>query len=567
MIMNLKRYTIAFLALLAGVSTWAQNMDPTVTVTRQYQGKLIEVGKPDLTMTVPDSLTRFDLKIDYSVFDNPYKGAYEFNPYLMEIRPQSEAFYGNEFFLRAGAGYALYPTLDLAWTPKTKKTFKMSIFASHDSYFGHYRTITAQKQATTAQGSNPYILTYKKGDAKWKGYDMLSRAGVNIRSDWKKGIFAATAMYYGIHTRDNILANNDSLQRGYNAADVNLRLTSKKEHRTQFFYDVAMGYRFAAETPAGAFYHNLALDLTMGKNFNSKSAFYVDLRGDSEISDTAFSSVSTVSLVPKYVYNYGRWNIEAGLNLSLPYQTIDNKFGQIAYPAIDLNFEMVKKYLNVYLEAKGGTEVASYASMLQGNHHFSSLYSFANSSITGISMERVGAKFGFEGNFAQRFFYDLSAGYNNYLSLPVYTVFGLAGTQSVMTPGIVYSAAAGLRADAKMGWKSERVDVEAYFAFSNLKVEAPAFAPSQFKAGVDAKYNWNKRIYAGVFCDYASASKYSDFAILPYYVDLGLMGEYKLNRKFSLWLEAGNLMNMTIQKTPLYAESGINFTVGICLNF
>jgi hypothetical protein len=101
MIMNLKRYTIAFLALLAGVSTWAQNMDPTVTVTRQYQGKLIEVGKPDLTMTVPDSLTRFDLKIDYSVFDNPYKGAYEFNPYLMEIRPQSEAFYGNEFFLRA----------------------------------------------------------------------------------------------------------------------------------------------------------------------------------------------------------------------------------------------------------------------------------------------------------------------------------------------------------------------------------------------------------------------------------------------------------------------------------
>jgi hypothetical protein len=33
-----------------------------------------------------------------------------------------------------------------------------------------------------------------------------------------------------------------------------------------------------------------------------------------------------------------------------------------------------------------------------------------------------------------------------------------------------------------------------------------------------------------------------------------------------LWARGGNLLNMTIQRTPLYAQGGISFTVGICLN-
>ena len=53
---------------------------------------------------------------------------------------------------------------------------------------------------------------------------------------------------------------------------------------------------------------------------------------------------------------------------------------------------------------------------------------------------------------------------------------------------------------------------------------------------------------------------------IPAYADLGLSFEYALSRKLSLWARGGNLLNMTIQRTPLYAEGGINFTAGICLN-
>ena len=37
----------------------------------------MEVHKPAQEMFVPDSLKRFDLDFDYSVFENPYKDASE----------------------------------------------------------------------------------------------------------------------------------------------------------------------------------------------------------------------------------------------------------------------------------------------------------------------------------------------------------------------------------------------------------------------------------------------------------------------------------------------------------
>lgn len=39
----------------------AQNLDPTVVVDRAYEGKLMEVHKPALEMSVPDSVMRLTL--------------------------------------------------------------------------------------------------------------------------------------------------------------------------------------------------------------------------------------------------------------------------------------------------------------------------------------------------------------------------------------------------------------------------------------------------------------------------------------------------------------------------
>ena len=49
------------------------------------------------------------------------------------------------------------------------------------------------------------------------------------------------------------------------------------------------------------------------------------------------------------------------------------------------------------------------------------------------------------------------------------------------------------------------------------------------------------------------------------FVNLGISGEYKLNRKVSLWLEGDNLLNHDIRISPLISECGPSIIVGASL--
>ena len=55
-------------------------------------------------------------------------------------------------------------------------------------------------------------------------------------------------------------------------------------------------------------------------------------------------------------------------------------------------------------------------------------------------------------------------------------------------------------------------------------------------------------------------------AKVPGYADLGIDFEYLLRKDLSLWFRGGNLLNMAIQRNLLYAEKGLYFSAGICLN-
>ena len=111
-------------ALLAVTAlAYGQNLNPTVEVTNAYEGGAEAIKKPLQVMQVPDSVTRFNLDFDYEVFDNPYRGAYEFRPYQVQLRPQPAASGERKFYLRAGAGYRLRPELELVYTP-LRRTWK-----------------------------------------------------------------------------------------------------------------------------------------------------------------------------------------------------------------------------------------------------------------------------------------------------------------------------------------------------------------------------------------------------------------------------------------------------------
>ena len=172
-----KTYILAVAALCAGAALRAQNLNPTVEVTRTYESKDLNINKGTVPMNVPDSLLRFDTDFDYSVFGNPYKGAYEFSPYLMNMKPQREGFPGNKLYVRAGAGYAFRPEADIVFSPILDGAFQMSLYGSMRGFFGDWRSVKAERDGVS---TSVYDLKGDKGET-FSGRDLLVRAGMDGR--------------------------------------------------------------------------------------------------------------------------------------------------------------------------------------------------------------------------------------------------------------------------------------------------------------------------------------------------------------------------------------------------
>ena len=119
-------------------------------------------------------------------------------------------------------------------------------------------------------------------------------------------------------------------------------------------------------------------------------------------------------------------------------------------------------------------------------------------------------------------------------------------------------------------WKSESILTEASLTYQNAWGEAfnglqDYFKPAAFAGNVSFEYNYSRRFFAGLDCEFSSERVCRDGAfILPGYADLGLSAEYVSSRSMSFWLRGGNLLGMTVHHNSLFAVKGPYFTLGIC---
>ena len=553
------RYILTLAAATLSVAALAQNLDPTVEVSRAYEGSLVEVHKPVMEMAVPDSVQQFRLDFDYSVFDSPYKGSYEFNPYMTSMRPASSAFKPKVFYLRAGAGYRLYPTADLIWSPSFKKGYKMDVYASHRSYVGDYRTIVP-----VASGDQ-----FKLADdgSDWKGYDLATDAGVNGSYDWKKGVLRYGLSYMGIHSKDYLKT------RGFDGANFSMGVNSKDAG--DFVYDVDVNYRYASDKGAFRLKENYAsVDAGLGYKFKSLHQILFNVGVDMlHYADGQDWSAARMHFTPHYLYEKGRWKVDAGLKVDFMMADKIPSIGlqQIVYPDVHVEFAAIKNAMSLYAAAVGNSVLNTYGDIVRRNHFADPTFFYGNG--MDCTVERIKAILGLKGRIGTRFSYDFEGGYANYANAIFDAVYVVPDMYS--PAGIGYSSCN--KAFAQMNWllvtERFRFDGNAQYAcYWGFESVAGLFAPSAFTGNASMEYNIRKRIYFGVDCEFATARKmvapfvenvtYS----IPGYADLGFSVEVVTSRKLSFWARGGNLLNMTIQRVPLYAEGGINFTAGLCLN-
>ncbi|MGN0190012.1 MAG: hypothetical protein ACI395_10895, partial [Candidatus Cryptobacteroides sp.] len=551
----------------------AQNLDPTVEVTREYVAGKVEVDKPAIRMAVPDTVLKFDMDFDYSVNLSPFRGSYKFTPYAVDVRPEPSLDFGKTFFLRAGAGYPLHPEIDLVVTPRFGKApFTMSVYGTNRSYVGNYR---------------PADLTpFKDGVSgeDYKGYCSLTKAGVNGRVDWRSGFFSFDFGYFGNAGKDTVRT------RGFDAFTADVRVASNRRDNRYFFYDINMKYllgrdKITSQDGVRRLVENdFTLKASLGPVLSEYSSVIVDLGLDVSDYAQAFSSyTANVSVTPKYVLTKNRWRLGLGVKLSFlaggdwgsdAARMHANK-GQYVYPAIDAGFMAVKDHLDIYFISDGGENINRYSDQLRRNPYYSILY--GGTPLLDNSVERVNAAFGLRGNIASKFTFDVRGGYACHNNLLLDSA--MPGVDGSAMPAIGYSDCNTWYLKADLGWRSQdlKADISLdYRSTDILKKARNVFAPEEFTAGADIVYNWRRRVYAGVHCTASlGCSGWFDNPYMPEspllikvpgYADLGVSLEYRFNRVFSFWVYGGNLLNMKVMRTPFVCGSGIWFNAGITLS-
>ena len=387
----MKKIIIFFAILFAWIHvSVAQNLDPTVEVTRGYKAELVDAHKPSLEMAVPDSVYKFDLDFDYSVSDKTYGGSYEFVPYSMDMRPQSPKEVPTVFYLNAGAGYTLHPTLDVIYSPVLNGKFSMDLYGKHRSYIGDYRA--------------PHVGEHVAGQAFKGGYDMMSKANADFGYDWEKAVMGFGVSYYGV-------AVNDILHKdAFNALDARFSVKSKSLWSKRFMYDIALGYRLGGGHDVRE--HLVDLDMKFGPTQKAIRKLFLDLGASLAVYQKHVSATfAHFYLAPHYLFQKNGFKADVGVRAAyvLPgaeHQPVNDQF---VYPEVHLSC-LIKDVMRLYVDVTGGEVLNTYSSLLERNHHFHLNYSLAEGQLLSSSQVRVRPEAGIEGRITNFFTYHVKGG-------------------------------------------------------------------------------------------------------------------------------------------------------------
>ena len=532
---------LALLALCAPLG--AQNINQTVEVTNDYRTRFADFQKQGPTMTVPDSLFRFDYDFDYSVFETPYKGSYEFSPYRIEVTPEARQRDGSSLYLRGGAGYTFRPQLEFAAQLLDEENFKIGVVGDLHGFAGNYR------------------LSDRDG-VKAPGHDLTAGLSLNGQYLRPKARLSYQFGYEGIYAGEDVA--EPVFRAGFNSALILGRIQSREAETGPFFYDVELRYRYSGDTfpntwdPAHVGVSNVRAFASFGPVLQEKYRILFDMLTDVDFvrrDGVLFGgnlAASVMMLKPHLDFRFGQIDFDAGLKLGATFAGEDQHF--VLAPDVTARLALAQYDAELYAGVSGGP-------VLQGHYDLKRLNHFApltagNTAV--ISREKLRIRAGASGRWGSRLQYEFEAGYVSAQAMPI------AALRSVTTADLTaaYIQARGV-------WTGPRLEVDGGFryAYMRLLAAAPGFSPSALTFDLRGVYNWEQRIYAGLFLQSASLRKslggvYED---IPGYANLGLTGEWRIDTRWTAWAEAGNLLGMAIERMPGYVEKGPYFTLGFSL--
>lgn len=573
-----------------GLAAAAQTFNPTVVVTNDYEGKTIEAHKKDLPMSVPDSLNRFDLTFDYSVFDQPYKGAYEFEPYAMDIRPQAAPKANKILYINAGAGYTLHPELDIVFSPRLKKNFQFSVYDKLRGFWGPYFGSAFNKNLDTGA----YNLV--RGES-FSGHDFRNQAGLDLLYDNSRTSMFLKADFRTITNSDNIES------RLYNAADVYAGISSTTT--SQWDYNAGVGFTYGWDQIHNGDEWRLLSEIDASLTGAAHYELFNSMRVGAEI---GFNYVSTadnnsnilncgaaeIYAIPQFIWEYSRSYLKLGLKMAYlfsfdhpnkaddkeAFRNFKHPSGYL-FPDVEFSYQLVERKLDAFVKVTGGNNLGAYGQLVESNRFFKPTYFLLFGPIMDNSVEKFNSSAGFRLGLPN-FQADLIGGFATYENgrIESFYVDNVIENSRVFN-GFGYLNYSQKYVQADLKWNSARINIDLSGKLRGTKpMTQEAYSgilPSKWSAVGSITYNANHRLFFGASAEYSSEREgyflsgiHADTfnkVIIPSYIDLGFNARFDFSDSFSLWARVNNLLNNNVQRILGHAYDGVFVTGGICFNF
>ncbi|MBP9992438.1 MAG: TonB-dependent receptor [Bacteroidales bacterium] len=545
-------------ASLLSFSSFAQ-IDPTVEVNRSYDAAIGDIVKPDLPVTVADSLHRFDINFDYSIFNRRYAELYEFNPFEATSLGIKDTKRPPLFYSRIGTQFPLIPSAELYFQSGTDKGAHFTLYGRHDSFWGKL------PQAVNED------ITYDAGKMK-------NKVGGNLTYAWATGEMSLDASY-GFDRFDypSDIHNN-------NAFDISAKFNSANSEENSIYYDVTLAYRNTSRKVTQKDLSTIEPLYSLGENYLKAAGFvgasfdkhrvYIDMNLEfAKYSVLHDFSTGVVEVSPMYQLR-NKWldaklGIKFGNNYTLKGKEVDTEMESETYstfcPNIDARFTLMHKVLWVRALIGGGNDINQYSKLLKecpvlvpysdlkfGNRPIDAKLALESYIFGRLSLNIFGSFTVFNDKLA--FVPEaLNADVPHILALyRDMNYFGFGAEAFLQTQ------------DFSLGGKiqlNNYKDSDEQIVTELPKCEANAFLRYSFRERIIAQADFNYRSDVSGKC--LTGGHYS----VPAIVDLDFNLNYIINRNLAVYGKIGNILNKRNQYVPLYVEPGRNFGGGLCVSF
>jgi hypothetical protein len=314
------------------------------------------------------------------------------------------------------------------------------------------------------------------------------------------------------------------------------------------------------------------------KNFNTGLAANAEF-GSSKDALTSVGN-NILRLNPYLKLQTNGVNITAGINIT-------QEFGQFSrskiFPKVTADFTLIPEFLQLFGEIKGDVNRNTLKDFTDENPFLNSNINIQNTveklSISGGIKGNGGPGFGYKARFYSKKIVDMPLFVNNFNTFNKFDVIYDSGTLKLL--GIEGEIAVQISDGLK--WTG-KLNIEDYKPAS----EQASFFKPQMRASSNLLYTFNNKLTLNANVVLQSDSKAKVYVAQPQtlgsypttpdilkekvvnvggFVDLGLGADYKINKKFSAFAKANNILNTNYSRYLYYRNNGLNIFGGVTYAF